>query len=71
MTVQRARVIATSAVTWLIVAQLAGQAIVDEFGDTLPAPWLELVGRAVVLLAGVVAVIRRVTPVMAEDRGLL
>jgi len=46
--------------------------VVDELGDELlPAGWVTGLLRVGVVLTGVVAVIRRVEPVLPKDQGLL
>lgn len=77
----RARVVATSAITWLTIAAaaltagagvLTNAAVVDGLGasetvDTVAAWSLRIAGA----LAAIVAMIRRVTPVGEDQRGLL
>ena len=63
------RTIASSSVTWLTFAAFVAQAVIDELGDDFPQ-YIEPAGRAVAVLLGAVAIIRRVTPVPPDERGL-
>ena len=66
----RARVIASAAATWLIATTALVTLIVAELGDTWPVV-ASAGGHILVVLAGAITVIRRVTPVDAQDRGVL
>ncbi len=66
--IARIRVIVTAAPTYLIAAAFVVQVLVEEIN--LPAVG-EYGGRILVLLGTVIAVIRRVAPVVAGERGLL
>ncbi len=66
----RSRTILTSSVWYLLAAQVIVQSAITEFGDDIPAV-AQYGGQVVALLIGAVAVIRRVTPVSAEGRGLI
>lgn len=68
--IDRARVIATAAVTYILLAVSAIQAVLATVGDDIPEV-AEYGGQAVAFLLGAVAIIRRVTPVRADDRGIL
>ena len=63
----RVRVVLTSLVTYLLIAS----SILTIVAEELPGPAAEWIGRAVVWLATAVTIIRRVTPVLPEDRGLV
>lgn len=71
----RLRVILTAAVTWLLVAQAALVAFADQIGPFLPTPWADRVNAfivsAIAVVVAVIAVIRRVTPVLPDERGIL
>lgn len=71
----RLRVILTAAVTWLLVAQAALVAFADQIGPLLPTPWADRINAfiisAVAVIVAVIAIIRRVTPVLPEERGIL
>jgi hypothetical protein len=70
----RVRVLLTAAPTWIIAAVAVVQVAAVEAAKVLPeeadtiAAWS---ARAVALLLGIVAVVRRVTPVLPQERGLL
>jgi hypothetical protein len=69
--IDRARVILTSAVTWISAAIVVIQfALTTEPLSSIPEV-AQYGGHVVAFLAGVIAIIRRVTPVPAEDKGLL
>ena len=67
---KRAQTVATAAVTWLTVAAVVVQAIVAEVGGDWPMV-AEYGARALVVIGTATAIIRRVTPVPAESRGVL
>lgn len=76
MTIDRLRVIASSAVTWLTLAAVIAQQVVAEVAnagldDGITETIVSFGGRAAAFLIGVVAVIRRVSPVDEDARGLL
>ena len=70
----RARVVLVNAVTWLQVASAALVIGSEEIGKAIPeisddvAAWAV---RIAAVLGAVVATIRRVTPVLPAERGLL
>lgn len=72
--IERARVIATAAVTWLVAASAIVTAVAPQIGELFPnsaediAAWA---ARVVAVLGGAVVIIRRVTPVAADERGVL
>jgi Xaa-Pro aminopeptidase len=68
--ITRARVVATSILTILIVAAAVLQAVIAELTDTWPVG-AEYASRAAVVLAAVIAAIRHVTPVPKAERGIL
>jgi len=68
--VQGSRVVATSAVMWLTVAAVVIQSVIAETGSDWP--WIADYGsRALVVIAAVITVIRRVTPVPKTERRVL
>ena len=66
--IERAKVIAMAAVSWLIVIQVALQTVLVEVDITMVAQYG---GQALALIGGVILVIRRVTPVESGERGVL
>lgn len=73
--IERIKVVAAAAVTWLSVASAIVIILSEEIANVLPAGQAETVGawalKAVAVIGAAVAIIRRVTPVLPEDRGLL
>lgn len=71
----RLRIIATAAPTWLTAASTVLLIIHSEIAGLLPAGVAERLGSivlvAVAWLGAAVAIIRRVTPVPVEQRGVL
>lgn len=70
----KVRVVLSAAVTYITIITVAATAFVSQFGDLLPDSWhwiTDWILKAVVVLAGAVAIIRRVTPVLPADRGIL
>ena len=70
----RARVVLTAAVTWLQVAAAALVIGAEEIGKAIPEISTDLVAwsvRVAAVLGAIVATIRRVTPVLPAERGLL
>lgn len=71
----RIKVVLSAAVTWIVVAQTVIVIFRDEVSKVLPTPFAErfemYAATVLAVLAAVVAVIRRVTPVEPEWRGLL
>jgi drug/metabolite transporter (DMT)-like permease len=67
----RARVVAKAAVTWIasVVAVLQYVLTQDVLMDYPTV--VQYIGQAVALLGGVIAVIRRVTPVSKDERGIM
>lgn len=74
-TVDRAKVILTAAVTYITLATGVITVAVATAVPSLPDPWGSRVAAfgasAVTFLLGVAQVIRRVTPVPKEERGVL
>jgi hypothetical protein len=71
--ITRARTVLTAAVTWILVTMAALQVFLTQATDLLGAddPIVIGIGRILTFLVALVAVIRRVTPAPAEERGLL
>lgn len=69
----RARTVATSAVTWLVAVSFAVAAAIPELTGVLGADHLVVVGagRVLVVLGAVIGIVRRVSPVPRELRGLV
>ena len=65
---QQIRVVLTAAVTWLTVAGTIAAILVDELAGFPTVA--NVAARAVVVLATATAIIRRVTPVLPDDRGV-
>lgn len=68
-------VIARAVPTWCTIAALAAPIVAEEAATVLPAPWSDRVTAVALTVAGVagavVTVIRRVTPVLEHERGIL
>lgn len=62
----RIKVILSSVVTWGMFATL----VLSEVASTFPTT-AEVIGRVLVFVAGVVAVIRKVTPAIPGTEGLV
>lgn len=71
----RARVILTAAPTYLVAAGAVVTIVADEVSKLLPPGWqdnaAQIAGAAVGILGAAVAIIRRVTPVLPAERGIL
>lgn len=71
----RARVVLRSAPTWLVFAALVAQVVTEEVSKVVPAGAVAQVvaigGHVVSWLGAAVAIIRRVTPALPADRGIL
>tara|TARA_R110000744_G_scaffold208307_1_gene326953 strand:+ start:512 stop:724 length:213 start_codon:yes stop_codon:yes gene_type:complete len=67
--IERISTVARSAVTYLTLGGVVLQLIVDELSDELPS-LIEPIGRVIAGLAVAVAIVRRVSPVFPEERGL-
>jgi len=74
-TIARIKVLLTAAVTWLIVASTIVTIMSEEIAAVLPDGAATTVGavalKIVSIIGAAVAIIRRVTPVLPEERGLL
>lgn len=72
---KRARVILTAAPTYLVAAGAVVSIVADEVSKVLPAGWqdnaAQLAGAAVGIIGAAVAIVRRVTPVLPHERGIL
>ena len=68
--IERIQVIATAAVTYITLAGVLLQSVADELGDHFPSI-VEPVGRALIAIGVAVAIIRRVSPVYADERGVV
>lgn len=73
--IDRARVVLTAAPTYLVGASAVVTIVADEVAKVLPAGQATTVGavtvRVVAILGAAVAIVRRVTPVVDGERGLL
>lgn len=71
----RVVVLARAVPTWATIAALSAPIVAEEAARVLPAPWSERVTALGLTVAGVcgaiVTVVRRVTPVVKEQRGIL
>lgn len=70
----KAKVVLTAAVTWLIALEAALIVLSDELAKAIPVPWADRVTAWVLIAIGVIgtaiAIIRRVTPVLPDERGI-
>jgi len=66
--IDRAKTVLTSAVTWITVVVSAVQVLIVSLDPA--SPLAQVLAQVVTILLGVVAVIRRVTPVDKTERGL-
>lgn len=73
--IERAKVIGSSAVTYLTAASAVVVILAEEIAKVLPSGYSDDVGRwaivVVAVIAAAIAIIRRVTPVIPSDRGIL
>jgi hypothetical protein len=68
----RLKVISTAAVTYLTMIAVVLTIVVDELADTIDMPAVVAVIAKIISGIGVaVAIIRRVTPVIVSERGIL
>ena len=70
----RARVVATSVVTWLQVIAAVLVIAAEEIANAVPEisdDVTTVVVRVVAVLGAAIAIIRRVSPVLPDERGLL
>lgn len=72
---ERVKVVLANLNTWLVAAIAVVGIFAEEITEVLPEDWRGSVAQAVTIvvavLAAAVAIIRRVTPVISEQRGLL
>lgn len=73
--IEKVKVVAGSAVTWLTVASAAVVIVSDEVTKVLPGNAAETVAavsvKVVAVIGAAVAIIRRVSPVLPGARGIL
>jgi hypothetical protein len=73
--IARVKVVLSAAVTWLVVASSVVTVFADEIAPIIPAPWSERASAIAVTVLGVlaaaIAIIRRVSPVLPDERGIL
>ncbi len=73
--IAKAKVLATAAVTYIVLAPLVVPIVVDELVKVLPsAQGIVVAAVAAKILSWIgaaIAIVRRVTPVLKEHRGLL
>lgn len=71
----RAAVVAKAAPTWLTGLSVVLTIVSEELAEVLPAGAAETVGRLVILatawIGAAVSIIRRVTPVPTDERGIM
>ncbi len=71
----RARVILTAAPTYLVAAGTVVAMVADEVSKVLPAGWQDNAAQAAGFVLGIIgaaiAIVRRVTPVLPAERGIL
>lgn len=71
----RLKVILSEVTTYLVAAGAVVGIVADEVGQVLPAGWqdnaVQIGGAVVGVIGAAVAIIRRVTPVLPADRGIL
>lgn len=65
----RVKVVASAAVTWLTIAGAVATLLVEQLAD-FPAA-ADVASKAVIMIATATTIIRRVTPVAINERGLL
>lgn len=71
--IQRIHTVLSAAVTWLVVLAMVLTIVAAELADALGAtsPVVVIALRAVAAIGVAVSIIRRVTPVLPDARGLL
>lgn len=71
----KAKVVLTAAVTYIVVASTVLTVAADELGqlfaDGQAAGVIRLIVRVLSVLTAAVTIIRRVTPVLPDERGIL
>lgn len=70
----KAKVVLTAAVTWLVALEAALIVLADELAPLIPLPWADRVTAWLLIAIGVIgtaiAIVRRVTPVLPNERGI-
>ena len=66
--IERVHTVLTAAVTWLTAAGAIAAILVEELAD-MPAV-ADIAAQAAVVIATATIIIRRVTPVLPDERGL-
>jgi len=73
--IARARVILTAAPTYLVAAGAVVSVVSSEVSKVLPSGWqdnaLQIGGAIGAIIGAAIAIVRRVTPVLVSERGLL
>lgn len=73
--IARVRVVLQAAPTYLVAASTIVAIATEEIAQELPEGWQDnavaIGGKVVAIIGAAVLIIRRVTPVIAEHRGLL
>lgn len=73
--VARVKVLLKAAPTYLVAAGAVVTIVADEVAKALPTGWqdnaLQIGGAVVPVIAAATAIVRRVTPVVEHQRGLL
>ena len=73
--IARIKVVSAAAVTWLTAAGIILTIFSEEIGSVLPTgaaeEWAMWVVRIIAWIGAAVAIIRRVTPVLPDERGVL
>ena len=71
----RVRVVLKAAPTYLVLVSATATIVTDEVAKVLPSGWqdnaLQIGGVIVSVLGAAVAIVRRVTPVLDSQKGLL
>lgn len=72
---KRARVILTAAPTYLVAAGAVVAVVADEVSKVLPTGWqdnaAQISGAILGIIGAATAIVRRVTPVLPHERGIL
>jgi small neutral amino acid transporter SnatA (MarC family) len=73
--IARTKVVLSAAVTWLVVAAAVLAIIAEELAKVLPdgpgQAVARVLGIALMAIGCAIAIIRRVTPVLPDERGIL
>lgn len=67
----RARTLFSAAVSWILVANGVVIVVVTELDGKIPEAWMRWLLVVASVLGTAVAIVRRVSPVPAEERGLV